>query len=215
MTERWLALILAAGAGRRLGGVPKCLMTLAAQTVLERLLRAVAEALPGAPQRLVLGHHAQAIEAALQAMSLGFQPQRVINPNPGDDPVDSLHLGLRGLPEGHTAVMILLADLPLLAAEDLQAARRVFEARGPAVELVWPQVNDTPGHPVMLSHEVARELLVRPGMSLRSWRRENPGRVSVWQTDRQALITDVDDRPAFEALRHRTGLDWQLPGSCA
>ncbi len=211
MSERWLAVILAAGAGRRLGGVPKCLLQLDGQSVLERLLHAVGQAVPQVRSRIVLGHHAQVIDAALRRLPAACQPERVINPQPGDEPVDSLHLGLEAMPPDRTAVMVLLADLPLLSAADLQAASAAFDGRAGEQALVWPEVQGTPGHPVMFTTRVAQALRARPGLSLRQWRREHPDQVRVWCTDRSGLITDIDDAASLQQLRQATGQDWRLP----
>lgn len=69
-----VALVLAAGAGQRLGGVPKCLIRLGGQTLLQRLLDALAEA--GVNDvRLVLGHHAAAIAAHVGTLPEARRPQ--------------------------------------------------------------------------------------------------------------------------------------------
>jgi molybdenum cofactor cytidylyltransferase len=57
--------VLAAGAGSRLGGVAKCLITVDGETLLQRLLHAV-QTLAPVQTVLVLGHHAQTIQTAMR-----------------------------------------------------------------------------------------------------------------------------------------------------
>ena len=84
--------ILAAGAGRRMGGVAKCLLELDGRSLLERLLTHL-QPLRGKARHdlvLVLGHHAHDIQAQVARLPAAIEPLCVINPRPEDDTASSL-----------------------------------------------------------------------------------------------------------------------------
>ncbi|MFT7401673.1 MAG: molybdenum cofactor cytidylyltransferase, partial [Hydrogenophaga sp.] len=88
--------VLAAGAGSRMGGLAKCLITVDGETMLQRLLHAV-RALAPMQTVLVLGHHAEAIQRTLRETPAPLPLTWVHNPDPGDNPASSLRLGLSAL----------------------------------------------------------------------------------------------------------------------
>lgn len=70
----------------------------------------------------------------------------------------SLRAGIRALPESARAVMILLADLPDLQAEDL---RTIFVAlQNDDQSLIWRGATDSgaPGHPIVFERALFAEL---------------------------------------------------------
>jgi molybdenum cofactor cytidylyltransferase len=110
------AALLAAGAGARLGGRPKPLLELGGVPLILRQLIALSGA--GLDEVVVvLGHHADAIEAAVRAFPITL----VRNPRPDDGQPSSVRLGLQALSPKLDAVMVALADQPLLDAQDITA----------------------------------------------------------------------------------------------
>ncbi len=165
-------LILAAGAGTRMGGVAKCLIELEGTSLLERLLRQLQPLRAGPDDDcvLVLGHHAPAIQRHLAGLPAALVPRCVIHPDPGDDPASSLHLGLRALAPGVQQVAVLLADQPLITGDDVRVALQAFAGRAQGVRVQVPLVREVPGHPVIFDASVRADLLGASGLSLRSWR---------------------------------------------
>jgi molybdenum cofactor cytidylyltransferase len=203
-------LILAAGAGSRLGGRPKCLIRCDGETLLQRLLRALPAVRPHTVV-LVLGHHAPAIEAALPAPPGPFDLKTVLNPDPGEDPASSLRLGLSALPAACGAVMVLLADQPLLDADDLARAVQAFDQRPNGTRVLWPMVDGQPGHPVLFEAGVAHDLLTETGMGLKQWRLRHPATVQPWPSTNPHYTRDVDTPEDLQRLQQDTGMPWQLP----
>ncbi|MEZ5705533.1 MAG: NTP transferase domain-containing protein [Burkholderiaceae bacterium] len=122
-------MILAAGAGSRMGHVPKCLIHADGKTLLERLLGALTP-LQACETVLVVGHHGQAIERALAGWPLAQRVRCVTNPAPDESPAGSLRLALGALPSAALhPVMVVLADQPLLTARDLTAVWLAYQAR--------------------------------------------------------------------------------------
>ena len=207
MTPVLGAIILAAGAGTRLGNRPKCLIQANGQTLLHRLLDAL-EALQPHEVVLVLGHHAAAIEQALRQRPVSDRVNVVHNPQPDEDPAGSLHTGLRQLGARVDTVVVLLADQPLLDADDLAQAVQAFDQREPGQRVLLPSVEGQPGHPMVMERSVARELLIG-GIGLRHWRMQHPTAVALWNTRNTHYTCDLDTPQDLEHLRQRTGRDWQ------
>jgi molybdenum cofactor cytidylyltransferase len=206
--------ILAAGAGRRMGGVAKCLLELNGSSLLERLLRQL-QPLRGAARHdlvLVLGHHAADIQAHLAQLPDELAPLCVINPRPEDDTASSLRAGLRALARNVDQTVVLLADQPLIDGNDIEAARRAFEARGPGIRVQVPMVHGQPGHPVIFDARVRADLIAPEHPSLRQWRAAHPEAVSLWAVDNPHYTRDLDTPDDLNALARETRWTWRWPG---
>lgn len=197
-------LILAAGAGRRMGGRAKCLLEVQGHSLLERLVRSVRSLGLHTPV-LVLGHHAADIQAHLAQWPEHLTPRQVVNPAPEDDPASSLHLGLRALDVDVQAVMVLLADQPLIDASDIGAVLDAFQRRPPGSQVLMPMVNGVPGHPVMFDAAVRADLLATPGTSLRQWRAAHPQATLPWAVDNPHHTRDLDTPEDVDVLARDTG----------
>lgn len=210
--ERISVLILAAGAGRRMGGRAKCLLEVQGQSLLERLMRLIhSEGFNNCV--LVLGHHARDIQAHLTQWPADLVPRQVINPSPGDDPATSLHIGLRALDSDTEAVMVLLADQPLISANDIGAVCAKFLCCPPSIRVLIPMVSGVPGHPVMFDSAVRCDLLEAPGTSLRQWVSAHPNDALKWEVDNPRYTRDLDTPEHVEILARETGWIIKWPKS--
>lgn len=203
--------ILAAGAGSRMGHLPKCLIHANGHTLLEGLLLA-AVPLQAEQTIIVLGSHASAIEQALANMPVARRVHRALNTTPDENPAGSLLVGLRHLQDqAPRSVMVLLADLPMLGAGDLAHAWRAFQQRAEGIEVLWPIVHGVPGHPIVMSDRVTRALASGEVQNLKQWRSRYPDTVEAWATDNSHHTFDLDTLDDLQTLRDATALDWQLP----
>jgi molybdenum cofactor cytidylyltransferase len=120
------AIVLAAGASRRLGQ-PKQLLVYEGETLLERAIRLAAEA-GTTPILTILGAHREAILAAISFN----RTVSVINDNWGKGIATSIHAGLESLdaivPQADSA-LILSCDQPRLTADHLRDLIKAFEAQ--------------------------------------------------------------------------------------
>lgn len=207
--QHTVALVLAAGAGSRLGGLPKCLIRLGGQTLLQRLMDALAS-LGIDDVRVVVGHHAEAIAAQVHELAPNRRPVLLRNPAPGEEPADSLRVGLRSLTDMPQRLLVLLGDLPELGAPHIAAALAAFDARDPAQHALVPLVDGEPGHPAVLD-AAACALLRNQSGGLRAWRRAQPEQVALWRTADAAHVRDLDTPEDLAALARRTGLAVALP----
>lgn len=206
-----VALVLVAGAGRRLGGVPKCLIRLGGQTLLQRLLDALA-VLDIRDVRLVLGHHADAVTAHVHTLAPERRPLLLRNPAPGDEPADSLQWGLRSLTSMPERLLVLLGDQPLLGAPQISAALLAFDQRERGRNALVPLVRGQPGHPAVLDGLACAQLRNQPG-GLRAWRRQRPEAVALWNTADAAHTLDLDTPADLEQLALTKGLAVELPSN--
>lgn len=205
--------ILAAGAGRRMGGVAKCLLEINGSSLLERLLRQL-QPLRG-PSRhdlvLVLGHHAADIQAHLAQLPDEIAPLCVINPRPEEDTTTSLRAGLRALAPAVNQVVVLLADQPLIDRADVEAALQAFAARAPGCRVQVPMVHGQPGHPVVFDAQVRTDLLAPEQPSLRQWRAAHPQAVCLWAVDNPHYTRDLDTRDDLITLARESRWIWRWP----
>ena len=187
-----------------MGERAKCLLEVQGQSLLERLMRLIhREGFHSCV--LVLGHHARDIQAHLTQWPAHLVPQQVINPSPGDDPATSLHIGLRALDSDTQAVMVMLADQPLINATDLRAACSAFNCYLPDCHVLVPMVRGVPGHPVFFDAVVRIDLLTTPGTSLRQWIAIHPNESVKWVVDNPHYISDLDTPDDIEELVRKTG----------
>lgn len=196
-------LVLAAGAGSRMGHRPKCLLQIDGVSLLERQLQALS--LAGVtPIRVVLGHHADRILQDEAWARWAAQP--VHNPQPDDGHVSSLRIGLRALPPGLDAVVVALADQPLIDVHAVQALLAAFAQRPAGTELLQPSVQGLPGNPVVFSGEVMAQILAGDDhMGVRPWQRAHPAAVHHWETPHGHYRLDVDNEDNRQAVEALTG----------
>ena len=201
--------LLAAGSAARIGHRPKCLLELNGEPLIQRLLRALLHS--GVKNiAVVLGHYAEYIKPIVT----NFPVTVVHNPTPDAGQNSSLHCGLNALPQPLDAVMVALADQPLLNAQDIGDLIRAFHARPKMAEAVVPTLNDLPGNPVIFSDEVRSAILARDtAFGCKQWQSANPERVYRWPTPNEHYRLDIDTLDDIEAFAVRTGQLLRWPTS--
>lgn len=195
------AVLLAAGAGSRMGRRPKCLLELDGTPLIRRLISALLDA--GVHELVVvLGHHAERI-----APVIGALPVTVVrNPDPHSSQNTSLHIGLRALSQQPDAVLVALADQPLINTQDIHDLISAYDRRPAHTQVVQPQVNGLPGNPVVFSAAVREQILSGDATAgCRQWQAAHPEAVYRWATTNQRYRTDMDTLDDIEALAACTG----------
>jgi molybdenum cofactor cytidylyltransferase len=206
------AVLLAAGAGSRLGGRPKALLELGGVPLIRRQLIALSGA--GVDEVVVvLGHHAEAIEASVR----DFPVTLARNPLPDDGQASSVRIGLQALGGKLDAVVVALADQPMINAQDITALIGAFKKRGEA-SMVVPRVHGEPGNPVIFEAALRDQWLAGDANgACRRWREANPERVFWLDTDNLRYRVDIDTPADLERFSERTGhvLRWPVPPAMA
>ena len=212
---RVVAVVLAAGTASRMGGRPKSLLQREGQTLLSRLLTQLAQA--GIDHTvLVLGHHAQLMQQALQDALLdlsgpsnrpSMQLHTVVNPTPEAGQNSSLHLGLaKAQTLNPEWLMVALADQPLLEAADLKDLIAAVKQAPLGTQMLQPAVNGQPGNPVMLSNSVMQTLLPNPNWGGKEWRQQNPQHVHMWPSTNAHYCIDMDTPEDIAKLAQDYGI---------
>lgn len=207
------AVLLAAGAGARLGGKPKALLELDGVPLIARMVRALRGA--GVEQLVVvLGHHASDIQARIPR----FSGTVVLNPEPDNGQASSLRLGLQSLAQPLDAVIVALVDQPLISAADISALISGFRRRGDKAMLV-PRVrmsdgSSVPGNPVILSSALRAEWLAEEaGLTGRGWRERHPETIFWFDTDNPHYRLDIDTPQDLERFGAMTGQKLRWPST--
>jgi molybdenum cofactor cytidylyltransferase len=200
------AVLLAAGAGERLGRRPKALLELGGVPLILRQLIALSGA--GVDEVVVvLGHHAELIEPAIRAFPITL----VHNPAPDEGQVSSVRAGLRMLSPRIDAAIVALADQPLIDAQDIVALIGAYKKRGDAA-MVVPRVDGEPGNPVIFDAALREPWLAGDAnLACQQWREANPERVQWFDTDNRRYRTDIDTPEDLARFTAATGHTLQWP----
>ena len=200
---RIVALILAAGSSRRLGGGNKLLHVLDGKPVVALSADAVLGAAPDAVY-VVTGHESEQVQAALSGRGLTF----VHNPHAHEGMSTSLLAGLKAIPDGaFDAVLIVLGDMPLMRSATVE---RLFAAFSPddGREICLPVHQGRRGHPILWSWRFAADMKRMTGdQGAKSLLDTNSARVCEVAIDDDREFLDVDTQAALheaaEALSKR------------
>lgn len=203
------AVLLAAGGGSRIGGRPKCLLELGGVPLIRRQLIALSGA--GVDEVVVvLGHHAEQIEPAVAP----FPVTIARNPDPDRGQVSSQRIGLAALTGKLDAVLVALADQPLVNAQDITALIGAYKKRPEGTSVVFPQVDGEPGNPVIFSAEVRDEILAADALiGCREWREAHPQAAAPFVTDNRRYKVDIDTPQDIERFERETGHALRWPAS--
>lgn len=202
------AVILAAGEGSRLGKLPKPLIRINDQTILERQMKALEE-IKITNTVLVTGYHQEAFEQ----IPLPSNIQKVHNSRLDLGQAGSIRLALSKMHECFKqvdAVIMLLGDLPEINAADLRQLIEQYKIK-PYGECVLPMVAGQRGNPVIISRKLLDEVLSSNNQTIRSWMDHHPQEVFVWETQNQHFIFDFDTIENIEDFQKKTGAEVQLP----
>ena len=195
------AVLLAAGSGSRMGHRPKSLLELGGVPLIRRQLIALSGA--GVDEVVVvLGHHSNEIEPVVQT----FPVTIVHNPDPDQGQVSSQRLGLAALGGKLDAVIVALADQPLLNAQDITDLISAFKKRPEGSQVVFPRVNGDRGNPVIFTQEV-REQILHSGLQVgcRQWQTTHPELVTPFDTNNRRYQVDLDTEDDIVRFERETG----------
>ena len=140
----------------------------------------------------------------LRAAFVGLPARLVPNPDPESDMRASVQLGLGALGDEADAVLICLADHPLVRAATIRALYVAHAARPDAI--LAPAFHGRRGHPVLFPREALGGIAA--GLTLREARDCWHGGVRQVEVDDEGVVTDVDTPEEYErakALAEREG----------
>lgn len=187
-------LLLAAGAGRRLGR-PKALVEFGGRLLVERGVALLRDA-GCAPVHVVLGAASDQVvaTAALDGATI------VHNPAWSSGMGSSLRAGLASLPPQVDAVVVALVDQPLVTSE---AVRRLLRAYVDGATVAVATYADQPRNPVLLARHTWADVaaLAEGDMGARPFLRAHPHLVTRVPCDDVGSPDDVDTPDDLATLR--------------
>ncbi len=188
------AIILAAGLGKRFGGSSKPLASLGGRPMIRYVCDA-ALASTARPVLVVVGHRGEEVGRALEGLDLVL----VDSPAYAEGLSRSLQAGLAALPGDASAAVILLADMPLVAPETVDALIEGWRA-APDAPAVIPVHEGRRGNPVLLSRRIFPAIAALAGdQGAGPLLKRLPGVVEI-QVDDPAILRDIDTPEALAAL---------------
>jgi molybdenum cofactor cytidylyltransferase len=187
------AIILAAGRAERFAAGPhdsKVLAQIDGVSLLARVARAAAASRASAVIAVV-GHASAKVEAELQ----GFAFDIVRNENLDLGLSHSLRLGLAAVPTTASAAIVMLADMPYVSAEIIDALIRGYEAADPPPPAVVPVYRGARGNPVLLGRAIFGEVAkIRGDRGARALLDQRPHDVLEVRIDSDSVLLDIDTR---------------------
>jgi molybdenum cofactor cytidylyltransferase len=126
-----------------------------------------------------------------------------------------VRVGLQALSPRLDAVIVALADQPLIGVEDVVELISAFKKRGDA-SMVVPRVataggDPQPGNPVIFDGALRDQWLAgEADLACRKWRQAHPERVRWLDTDNRRYRIDIDTPEDLERFAASTGhtLTW-------
>jgi molybdenum cofactor cytidylyltransferase len=150
------AVVLAAGASRRMAGAHKLLLPVDGEPMVRRAVGRVLAA--GArPVVVVTGREPEEVQQALAGLECSF----VHNPEFTGPTSGSLHAGLRAMPADVEAVLVVLADMVHVSAEMLRTV--MVRMRADGAPLVVSEYGDVQAPPLVFARSLWPELLAWTG----------------------------------------------------
>ena len=194
------ATLLAAGMGRRLGGIPKSALLIDGQSLFQRLVQALR--LAGIKDiSAVIGPYAETLVPLARSSRVRVLDQQM----PDASLVASQRLALFEHLKNQTGrdLILLVADLPLLAVEHIVPVLEAWRARPALIHAQIPVFNGVRGHPVCLSWQ-AVQAASKPGLGgVREWLSGAREATQVLDVGHDAYITDLDTAYDLESIRRR------------
>jgi len=148
---------------------------------------------------VVLGHEADKVKEKLWGKQVTF----VENSNYRQGMGTSIRAGLGAVSSGATAIMIYLADQPLLEPEDVKRLIGAFaDAREQGKSIVVPFFHGQRGNPVILDSSYKEAILEVVGeVGCKRVIKRNPDKVLVVEMETDHVVRDVDRIEDYEGLK--------------
>ena len=202
------AVLLAAGQGIRIGGLPKALLQLRGLSFLERHLAAL-NAVGASEIVVVTGFYYQSVETIAQQ----FPVQVVRNSAPELGQASSVRLGIEALGSEFDVIIMMLCDQPFIGRTELTLLIAEFSqlanlkgGLSSALEIILiPEVAGQRGNPILFSGAVMRAILASPErLSCRQYADIHPELITFLKTDNAHFVIDIDTPEDLHILTQKT-----------
>jgi molybdenum cofactor cytidylyltransferase len=192
------AIVLAAGRSTRMGVANKLTADIGGMPMVRRVVEAALGSAVS-PVLVVTGHQAADVRAALAALEVAF----VHNPGYAVGLSSSLKAGIGAVPEAADGALVLLGDMPQIAAAHLDRLMAAFaDDEGGAI--VVPTHAGKRGNPVLWPRAYFAEILQLEGdAGAKRLLAAHASRVREVDLGTDAIFVDVDTPEALAELRQK------------
>ncbi len=192
------AVLLAAGASRRMGDTNKLLVEIGGKPVV----RHVAEALTGAqlagPIVVVVSLGSQ-----LLAALAGLDVEIAVNEHADSGMGSSLACGVRAIASRADGVLVALGDMPRITSSQVSCIAAALDS-GADASIIAPVVRGRRGHPVLFPRRFFDDLAALAGdAGARTLLERNAGAITNVEIDDDAIVDDVDDPISLARVAER------------
>ncbi|MEM7117698.1 MAG: selenium cofactor biosynthesis protein YqeC [Chloroflexota bacterium] len=194
--QRITAVILAAGLGSRMGQATKQLLPWGETTVLGQTICNVQQTAV-TDMVVISGHEADKIEA----VTAEARVRTVYNPDYATgEMLSSLKTAVRHLPDNCDAILVMLADQPMVLPETLNQLLDAF-AQTPA-DLMAPTYQGKRGNPVLIGRHYFAELLaLSPDEAPRTLLQRHADKLQLVPVASDSILRDLDRVEDYERER--------------
>ncbi|MFA9459942.1 nucleotidyltransferase family protein [Thiohalorhabdus sp. Cl-TMA] len=199
------AVLLAAGASRRMQGRDKLTLPLGGEPLVRRTARTL---LTAGVDELVAVVAADREDVRELLMSWGGKPgdgrlRVVSNPEPEEGQMRSVTVGLAALEHPAEGILVALADQPLLTAADIRALMAAFRNRERG-EVVVPTFDGQRGNPIVLAAAYREAVLAGgPNLGCRHFMERHPELVEAVPMASDHFVEDLDTPEDLERISLR------------
>jgi molybdenum cofactor cytidylyltransferase len=191
------AIVPAAGLSSRMGQ-NKLLMHFGGKSLIEHAVDTLMKS--GVDEIVVvLGHEAHLVRSRLEGRRVRF----VENPDFCEGLSTSVRAGIGAVPKGADAIMVYLADQPLLEPDEIRRLIQAFaDAKRSGKSIVVPLFGNERGNPVILDASYREMVLDIAGdVGCRRVIKTHPEQVFTVQMNSDHVVRDVDTPEDFLRMR--------------
>ncbi len=181
------AVVLAGGASKRMGRTNKLLARFNGATPVHRAVHTAIDS-DAAEVIVVTGHEANLVSDALKEFDVRF----VHNPYYRQGLSTSLRAGIGAVSENLTGAVVLLGDMPKVAAATVNALIERFHSDGDRT-ICQPACDGLAGNPILWPRAFFPEILdIRGDIGAKGLMKRHSGKVSEVEVDDDGIHFDID-----------------------
>ncbi len=143
---------------------------------------------------VISGHEASAVEAV--ALAEDVEAVHNVHYNSGEM-ISSLQTAVRHLPTNTDAILVMLADQPLVTPAIIDHLLTAYrQGKG---DIIAPVYNGQRGNPVLISRRFFPDLLaLSPGSAPRDLLRRQPDAIHLVEIADESVLIDLDDPKTYQ-----------------
>jgi len=195
------AVVLAAGASKRMGEPKLLLPWLNKRTIIEHTVEQLIK-LRIDPIVVVIGHYSDDIKGALQRWEVQFTQNRAFKTA---ELGGSLRAGLNALPMNASAALVVLGDQPNIPPKVIQQILMAYAEQ--QRDIILPQFDGKTGYPVLIARRHWPELLaMKDDSGFEKWLTTHTADALRVPVDTDSIFRSVDTPQDYRDAKARAGI---------